>query len=75
MRIDKANLVYDDEQHIDNIGWQVKKMVDMLTARLAEVEKQANAWQKKYQIRTPQEQAQQQAAAAASGGGSTGVLA
>ena len=54
---------------------QVKKMVDMLTARLAEVEKQANAWQKKYQIRTPQEQAQQQAAAAASGGGSTGVLA
>ena len=54
---------------------QVKQMVDVLTARLAEVEKQANAWQKKYQIRTPQEQAQQQAAAAASGGGSTGVLA
>ena len=51
---------------------QVKKIVDMLTARLAEIEKIANAWQKKYQIRTPQEQAQQQAA---SGGGSTGVLA
>ena len=51
---------------------QVKKMVDMLTARLAEIEKIANAWQKKYQIRTPQEQAQQQAASV---GGSTGVLA
>ena len=63
---------------VDSNHKNVQQMIEVLGKRLSEFEKEASDWQKKYQIRTPQEQQQlqaQQAQQAAAGGGSAGVLA